>query len=169
MQSKDPEITRILADPANINWIKDTIGLTEIVVPGEDSRAKQMREIAQLLQSGPIQSATPDPMTGAMVPKTMPSIGIDELFDEHAVEFGECVRWANSDAGQQAKIDDPQGFENVRAHALMHKQAMMRKQAMMANAPDAKAAASKNTKAPGMVQAAPGNPALQKTPGDINA
>jgi len=124
MQSKDPEIARILGDPANITLVKDMIGLTEIVIPGEDSRTKQMREIAQLLQSGPVHTMAPDPQSQAMAPKTISTIGIDEVFDNHAIEFGECVRWANSDAGQQAKIDNPQGFENVRAHALMHKRVL---------------------------------------------
>ena len=124
MNSPDPEIAGVLGDPANVTLVKDMIGLTDIVVPGEDSRTKQMREIAQLTQSAPIKTMIPDPTTGLLVVKTVPTVGIDEVFDNHALEFGECVRWANSDAGQQAKIDNPQGFENVRAHALMHKRAM---------------------------------------------
>jgi hypothetical protein len=120
MQSKDPEIARILGDPANITLIKDMIGLTEIVIPGEDSRTKQMREIAQLLQAG-LQSLVLGPQTELPGSLPVPTIGIDSVFDNHAIEFGECVRWANSDAGQQARIDNPQGFENVRAHALLHK------------------------------------------------
>ncbi len=42
------------------------------------------------------------------------SVGIDELLDDHAVEFEECRRWANSDAGQTAKVQNPAGFANVR-------------------------------------------------------
>ena len=44
--------------------------------------------------------------------------------DEHAVEFEECKRWANSEAGQSAKMTNPAGFANVRAHAEAHLRAM---------------------------------------------
>jgi hypothetical protein len=42
------------------------------------------------------------------------------LFDDHAVELEECRRWANSDAGQIARVENPAGFANVRAHAEAH-------------------------------------------------
>ena len=51
---KDPVIQEALADPANIGYIKSVLGLTELVVPGEDSRTKQLREIQQLLSGAPI-------------------------------------------------------------------------------------------------------------------
>ncbi len=47
----------------------------------------------------------------------LPSVPIDLLFDNHVVELEECRRWANSDAGQIARIENPVGFANVRAHA----------------------------------------------------
>jgi hypothetical protein len=138
MQSRDPEIAQILGDPANITLVKDMIGLTEIVIPGEDSRTKQMREIAQLLQIGP-QSSVLTPM---------PTVGIDAVFDNHAAEFGECIRWANSDAGQQAKIENPQGFENVRAHALLHKQELAKQSPVSSSQLPVKGPSSQSTGAP---------------------
>ena len=54
----------------------------------------------------------------------MPSVPIDVLLDDHAVEFQECKRWANSEAGQAAKLTNPAGFANVRAHAEAHLRAM---------------------------------------------
>ena len=54
----------------------------------------------------------------------MPSVPVDLLFDNHAVELEECRRWANSDAGQIARIENPAGFANVRAHAEAHLQAI---------------------------------------------
>ena len=30
----------------------------------------------------------------------LPSVAVDVLLDDHAVEFEECKRWANSEAGQ---------------------------------------------------------------------
>ncbi len=53
-----------------------------------------------------------------------PSVPIDLLFDNHVVELEECRRWANSDAGQVARIENPAGFANVRAHAELHLRAI---------------------------------------------
>jgi len=50
----DPMIQRALTEPANLGYIKNVLGLTELVIPGEDSRNKQLREIQQLLASAPI-------------------------------------------------------------------------------------------------------------------
>ncbi|HWZ56061.1 MAG TPA: hypothetical protein VNZ63_08325, partial [Verrucomicrobiae bacterium] len=48
----------------------------------------------------------------------------DLLFDNHVVELEECRRWANSDAGQVARVENPAGFANVRAHAEAHLRAI---------------------------------------------
>jgi hypothetical protein len=50
----------------------------------------------------------------------LPSVAVDTLMDDHATEFEECKRWANSEAGQSAKMTNPAGFANVRAHAEAH-------------------------------------------------
>jgi hypothetical protein len=54
----------------------------------------------------------------------LPSVPVDELLDDHAVEFEECKRWASSEAGQAARVTNPAGFANVRAHAEAHLRAM---------------------------------------------
>ena len=54
MSVPDPLVQRALTDPANIGYIKNCLGLAELVVPGEDARVKQMREIQQLLSSAPL-------------------------------------------------------------------------------------------------------------------
>ena len=173
---KDPLIQEALTEPANIGYIKNVLGLGELVVPGEDSRNKQLREIQQLLASAPIlvdvpmhthdaatlapgqilsassgntkpgasvappfrvasgnsQNATETPSTDHG-PRTtdlgthtlvLPSVPVDQLLDNHAVEFEECKRWANSEAGQAAHMTNPAGFANVRAHAEAHLRAM---------------------------------------------
>src|SRR5712672_911453 len=50
----DPLIQRALTEPANMGYIKNVLGLTELIIPGEESRNKQLREIQQLLASAPI-------------------------------------------------------------------------------------------------------------------
>jgi hypothetical protein len=180
----DPMIQRALTEPADMGYIKNVLGLTELVIPGEESRNKQLREIQQLLTSAPIvialhpsgvahiepvtsdasptptveaQQAAPQPgtmsETGApaqprqqdagataqsigggphespvtshqSLPLVLPSVPVDQLLDDHAVEFEECKRWANSEAGQAARMTNPAGFANVRAHAEAHLRAM---------------------------------------------
>ncbi len=192
----DPVLQRALTEPANLGYIKNVLGLTEMVIPGEDSRNKQLREIQQLLASAPIvvhlpaaphpssairpvgaqhaaplQPAPQEPGVGATLwspgadggeasvggaspaPTTapsdgaphdsqtagshgtrdtehgthtlvLPSVPVDQLLDDHAVEFEECKRWANSEAGQSAHMLNPAGFANVRAHAEAHLRAI---------------------------------------------
>jgi hypothetical protein len=178
---KDPLVQRALEEPANIGYIKNVLGLSELVIPGEDARNKQLREIQQLLAGAPIVVGAPaegrnskyemrnsgmgdaagvdaaeggrgyvapgfspaglgDELGdgkdatlkgGATTPQftshaslLLPSVAVDELLDDHASEFEECKRWASSEAGQAAKMTNPAGFANVRAHAEAHLRAM---------------------------------------------
>jgi hypothetical protein len=150
----DPLVQRALTEPANIGYIKNVLGLSELVIPGEDSRNKQLREIQQLLASAPIvvhaenrnskiETRPKTSMDGSNNEfrvssdehessvtshesriLTLPSVPIDLLLDDHAVEFEECKRWANSEAGQAAHMTNPAGFANVRAHAEAHLRAL---------------------------------------------
>lgn len=139
LAATSPVLMKFLDAPANLGWIKNVLGLNELVVPGEDSTTKQMREIQQLLESGPVvfpPSPTPqtNPQTGqtvlVMVPAPpQPTIGVNDLFDDHEVELQECIDWANSDQGQTAFKENPQGFQNVYLHAKMHQQILMQRQA----------------------------------------
>ena len=123
MANPDPRLQAVLGDPSNLGLLKRLIGLDELVIPDEESRTKQYREIAQLLQEQPVVHV--DSGTGAE--KVLPSIVPDEFADNHAVELDACKRWFSSDAGQVAKVEDPAGYANVRAHAQLHEQ-FMRKQ-----------------------------------------
>ncbi len=153
----DPVLQRALTEPANLGYIKNVLGLAEMVIPGEDSRNKQLREIQQLLAGAPIMLTVPasasgyeraqhaaplqtktteepsigsgaenqSPVTSHQSPVlVLPSVAVDQLLDDHAVEFEECKRWANSEAGQSARMTNPAGFANVRAHTEAHLRAM---------------------------------------------
>ena len=148
----DPVIQQALTEPANLGYIKNVLGLSEMVIPGEDSRNKQLREIQQLLAAAPIiissnESGAVHVAPGFNTPSAvgdtvavdsstkkgiansvlvLPSVPIDEVLDDHAAEFEECKRWANSEAGQAARMTNPAGFANVRAHAEAHLRAMAR-------------------------------------------
>ncbi len=138
MSSPDPTIQAALREPANLGFIKSLIGLSELVVPGDDARDKQLREIQQLLASAPVVVHVPraasggDGETAASGEKTeahlISTIPVDEMLDDHATEFEECRRWASSDGGQIARAQNPAGFANVRAHAAEHAAALARQQ-----------------------------------------
>lgn len=150
MQSDDPVVLEMLGDPANVGQIRSILGLADFHIPGENERNKQLREIEQMLKEQPTPKAGPDgqPITG---PDGQPildsSVQVDELLDNHKVEFGECLRWASSDDGQEARIQNPIGFQNVKAHAQAHQAAMMKQQLMEAMA----------SQGPAMGKPAPGN------------
>jgi hypothetical protein len=166
MTNPDPAIQAALREPANFGFIKSLIGLSELVVPGDDARSKQLREIQQLLTSFAPEAAlaahvrAPDNTTYArpganslaaeahlggdvaapsntQTPEPIPhgirsTVPVDELLDDHATEFEECRRWASSDAGQIARVQNPVGFANVRAHAAEHAAVLARQQAQAA-------------------------------------
>ena len=57
MTNPDPAIQAALREPANLGFIKSVVGLSELVVPGDDARNKQLREIQILLASAPVLTA----------------------------------------------------------------------------------------------------------------
>ena len=76
MSNPDPQIQSVLAHPENMALIKRMIGLEEFVIPDEESRTKQYREIAQMVGEAPVvvrqgegvvkpQSATREGFVGA--------------------------------------------------------------------------------------------------------
>jgi hypothetical protein len=142
----DPQIQAVLAHPENMALVKRLIGLEEFVIPDEESRTKQYREIAQLVAELPLVKR--QDVTSAVNPAfkeavasgvdaeiILPSIMPDEFADNHAVELEICMRWFSSDAGQVAKVEAPLGYANVRAHALFHRDYLQKQQAAAAPQP----------------------------------
>jgi hypothetical protein len=120
----DPQIQSVLAHPENMALVKRLIGLEELVIPDEESRTKQYREIAQLVGETPVVKRHDASGVEVMLPSIVP----DEFADNHAVELDICLRWFSSDAGQVAKIEAPAGYANVRAHALFHRDYLRKQQ-----------------------------------------
>ena len=125
MANPDPRLQAVLGDPSNLGLLKRLIGLDELVIPDDESRTKQYREIAQLLQEQPMAHSD----AASAQENMLPSIPPDEFADNHAVELDACKRWFASDAGQAAKLAAPSGYANVRAHAQMHKKFLQQQQA----------------------------------------
>ncbi|MGH7839197.1 MAG: hypothetical protein ACREQC_15400, partial [Candidatus Binataceae bacterium] len=133
LASPDPQIQSVLAHPENMALLKRLIGLEELVIPNEESRTKQYREIAQLVAESPMVQV--DAAAGGET--MLPSIAPDEFADNHAVELEICKRWFSSDAGQVAKIDAPAGYANVRAHAMLHQAYVLKQQGALLRQPQA--------------------------------
>ena len=149
MANPDPQMQSVLAHPENMGLIKRLLGLEEFVIPDEESRTKQYREIAQLVAEAPVvrtqdvthlvapavaaanaASGAGESGPGVEADVILPSLIPDEFADNHAVELEICMRWFSSDAGQAAKIEAPLGYANVRAHAMFHREYLLKQQAV---------------------------------------
>ncbi len=124
MSNPDPQIQSVLAHPENMALVKRMIGLEEFVIPDEESRTKQYREIAQMVGESPVVKRH----DASGIELTLPTIMPDEFADNHATELEICMRWFSSDAGQVAKIEAPLGYANVRAHAMFHREFLLKQQ-----------------------------------------
>ena len=65
LYNPDPQMQAVLAHPENMALIKRMIGLEEFVIPDEESRTKQYREIAQLVAESPITVRSGEGVVGA--------------------------------------------------------------------------------------------------------
>ncbi|MFY9751584.1 MAG: hypothetical protein WAJ92_03010 [Candidatus Acidiferrales bacterium] len=124
LATPDPQIQAVLGHPENMGLLKRLIGLEEFVLPDEESRTKQYREIAQMLGETPVIERNPATGNETALPSVMP----DEFADNHTVELEICRRWFSSDGGQVAKIEAPAGYANVRAHAMLHQAYALKQQ-----------------------------------------
>jgi transcription elongation factor Elf1 len=160
LTASSPEVLAIINAPENLTAIRDAIGLTNFVVPGEDDTIKQHDEIRELLNSEPISTGEQEGMInpdGSEAVPFIPSIEPDLDFDNHKIHFEICKNWIISDAGRQAKVDNEAGYENVllhaKAHLLLMQQAIMQSmsaetQALNGAAPNAKPDVTKTKEAP---------------------
>jgi hypothetical protein len=124
LTAANPEILAVIGSPESLPMIRQAIGLTDFFVPGEDDRNHQYDEIKLLVDSEPM----PNPMD-PMNPE-VPSVDVDPLMENHAIEFEICRKWAISPAGQQCKMDNEPGYRNVLLHAKLHYM-FMQQNAMM--------------------------------------
>lgn len=111
----------LMKEPANLGAAKSIFGLRDFVMPGEDARIKQLREIGEMRGSAPIEQMPQiGPMGEQVQGPPQSTIPVDPISDDHAVEGAECRRWLNSDEGQTAKRNEPDWFFNVQAHLQEH-------------------------------------------------
>lgn len=118
IELNNPQILEILGMPDNLDTVQNyVLGGTGLKAPGETDREKQYEEIQMLLKSGPIPGAI-NPQTGQ--PEEQPSVMPEFEVDNHQVEGDICRSWLVSEAGRNAKIDNPDGYKNVLLHLKVH-------------------------------------------------
>jgi hypothetical protein len=122
--NQNPLVQQMLTQPENISVIQDALGLPNLFVPGEQDVENQYEEIKLLLNATPIP--TGDPQLSEV-----PSVEIEPDFDNHKIHFEICRKWIISEAGRQAKVDNPEGYKNVLLHAKAHL-SIMQQQEMQA-------------------------------------
>lgn len=147
---QDPDTKQwLMQSPDNLYLAKQLIGLPELTVPGEDPRNKQLQEIAEMRRSGGPVPIMPDgsPM---LPPVGMPPIrypdpnvqwksSVDVVkYDVDDTEHAECLRWINSNEGQDAKRAEPLWYADVCLHCDAHEEQMKQKAAANAPAPEEK-------------------------------
>lgn len=135
--TQNPYLQGVFATPANLAELNKTLNLKGLVLPGENARSQQYREIDQLLASAAIDVPMADPMSGIEVPQRVTSVPVDPILDNHQVHLQTIQEFAESSEGQLAKEQNPVGFENVRMHAMQHQMFLMQQQqqAMAAQQP----------------------------------
>lgn len=116
MQMKDEDISAVIRHPENAGLVASIIGVPELFIPGDDSRNKQLAEIAILLLAEPME-VPPNALNPSGL---LSSIPVSPELDEHPVEAEICKAWMRSEVGQDAKETNPPGYANVMAHLKEH-------------------------------------------------
>ena len=133
-------------EPDNMYLFKEMTGLEELVIPGEDLRNNVLADIASMEHEAPV----PDP--SQMPQQTLPAIGhpaappalissiqIDPEYledDDYEVGWKTVKHWVQSSTGQEAKVNNPNWWQNVRLYGLQYKQGMVAAQQAAAPAPE---------------------------------
>lgn len=109
--------------PTNARFIKDILALDDLVLPGEDQRVKQAREITDLTKFGAEPEQAPN---GEFIP----SVGVDTNVDDHAVHIAVLRTYLVSTIGLDLKDTNPAGYVNCVAHLKQHQSILLQQTAM---------------------------------------
>lgn len=134
MQASNPILMQALTSPENVHYLKEAIGLSQFVVPGESDREKQLEEIKVLVETQPIMEPMSIGPDGTPIPeRETPSVDIEPLVDENQIHSEICRGWLVSEEGRLCKVENPLGYKNVLLHKIRHDEMMaIQAQQMMA-------------------------------------
>lgn len=141
---KNPQLAEVFFNAANLEFLQNMLGLSDLVIPQVISRNKQLGEIELMMKTGPvpnpqvemlrekieqIKASGVDPQELAQaeqelaaMPQNICSIPIEST-DDNATEAATCWIWINGDEGRKAKKTDKDGFDNVVLHFHEHDEA----------------------------------------------
>lgn len=119
-------ITSWFLHPENVELIYSVLGISDLYVPGEDQRNKQLYEISEMLATTPLPTGSVDPQTGQEVMQT--SVQIEEI-DDDAIHMEVIKAFLNSTVGMDLKNTNPNAYMNIMLHYQMHQMRMMEIQA----------------------------------------
>lgn len=134
---KNPQIDGAIMHPENIGFVTKVLGFGGFHIPGKEDRDKQLKEIKKLLEGQPFQE-TPPPVIGEFdeqvqpPPVDLPSVQIDPDVDLHPIHAATIQAWAVSEEGQEAKEENPAGYQNVILHMKQHIQMIQQQQTAQA-------------------------------------
>jgi hypothetical protein len=110
-----PYGAELIKDPENAELFGKLTGIPDLRIPGQASRRKQLREIAELVKV---------PEGDEMLAGLAPLVEVDPEADDHVVEAATCKYFLNSEKGQKVKRENPMGWQAVKEHMLQHLQAI---------------------------------------------
>ena len=126
LELNNEALNEALFHPENRHTVADLVGITELTVPGDADRSKQLYEIYELLAGQP-QPVGINPMDGTPILES--TIPVEMDVDEHSVHIAVIKEWCVSEIGMDQKMTNPGGYMNVVAHLQNH--VMMQEQEMM--------------------------------------
>lgn len=140
----DPSIP---LQPDNLKLAKQLTGLADVIIPGAQARDKQLEEIDQLLQEGPVpnvsdpqwQQAAQQAIATQTEPPDPPLISSVPIgrYDFDQPEFDKCKEWLSSPAcREELRKGNFKGVQNVELHASLHEQRIQQKAQAAAPKPE---------------------------------
>jgi hypothetical protein len=102
-QPPNPQLLQVIMHPENINMAWQMIGLSELYIPGDSDRDKQLKEIYEMISGIPAQ--------------------IDE-FDDPNIHMQVIKAFMVGDVGQNLKVSNPQAYQLIQQHYQQHQQSI---------------------------------------------
>jgi hypothetical protein len=119
MELNNEFINSALYAPDNAREIQETLALTELKLPGETQRVKQVIEINEMLKEGsqPMPTGQPGPDGQEIIQSSVP---IDPNVDDDAVHISTLRAFMVDTPGLDVQRENPAGYANLTAHLKAH-------------------------------------------------